>query len=110
MAKKRRALQRARPIAGGDISDSDLATLEQLFKALADENRILMLHQLAREVYMPGVEFSRYVGTTQSQTSYHLKQLADAGLIEGERNGRYIYYHIVDGAFERLAQLFELAD
>ena len=37
--------------------------------------------------------------------SYHLKQLADAGVVARERRGRFSYDALVDGALDQIAAL-----
>lgn len=75
-------------------------------KAIADGTRVIMLNAFANEEYLSVSDLSAPLGISQSRASYHIKQLVDAGLIEGERNGNFIWYRLVDGAFEQLAGLF----
>lgn len=42
-------------------------------------------------------------GAKQSTVSHHLKVLREAGLIEGERHGRYTYYRLCSGALSEIA-------
>ena len=45
------------------------------------------------------------LGLKQSTTSYHLKQLLDAGIIERERRGSTPTSTVTPGALERVGQL-----
>jgi ArsR family transcriptional regulator len=99
------ALESAKPV-GEWLDAADVDNLEKVFKALADGFRILMLNSLAREEYVSVSEFAAHLGLSQSRTSYHVKQLVEAGLIRGERNGNFVWYSLVDGALERVAALF----
>jgi ArsR family transcriptional regulator, arsenate/arsenite/antimonite-responsive transcriptional repressor len=40
---------------------------------------------------------------SQPTISHHLKVLREAGLIDSERRGTWVYYRIVPGALERMA-------
>jgi ArsR family transcriptional regulator len=78
-----------------------------VFKALADPHRVQIVSMLALtdEEYSVNA-IAEWLGVGQSHTSYHLKQLADAGVIGGIREGNYVWYQLVDGALEKLASLF----
>jgi ArsR family transcriptional regulator len=50
-------------------------------------------------------EFEELLGLKQSTTSYHLKQVLDAGIIARERRGKYAYFSVTPGALERVREL-----
>ena len=50
-------------------------------------------------------EFVPTLGLAQPTVSYHLKQLAEAGLLERERRGTFAFYRLAPGALERLSGL-----
>ena len=74
------------------------------FALLADPVRLRLLSLLASaptgEVCV--CELVEPLGRSQPTISHHLKILADAGLIEGEKRGRWVWYRVVR---DRLAQL-----
>jgi ArsR family transcriptional regulator len=45
------------------------------------------------------------LGLAQPTVSYHLKQLARAGLVEREQRGTFAYYRVAPGALEQAAAL-----
>jgi len=47
-------------------------------------------------------EFVGPLGKSQPTVSHHLKVLGDAGLVEGDRRGKWVWYRLVPG---RLAAL-----
>jgi ArsR family transcriptional regulator len=71
----------------------DTARAAALFHALADEIRVevvtLLLHG-ERCV----CELMDDLGLAQSRLSWHLKTLADAGIISGRKEGRWVYYSL----------------
>jgi ArsR family transcriptional regulator len=50
-------------------------------------------------------DFELTLGLKQSLTSYHLKQLVEAGLVGRQRRGTYSYYRVVPGALDRVGAL-----
>ena len=70
--------------------------LAAALKALADENRLLILKLLGRRDYCVRA-LARQLGVSQAAVSQHLKVLREAGLISGEKRGYFIHYR-VDGA------------
>jgi ArsR family transcriptional regulator len=43
---------------------------------------------------------------SQPTVSYHLKQLAEAGIVTRERRGTFAYYELAPDALERLRAVF----
>lgn len=95
------------PLARTALSDAQADELEQVFKALADRHRVKILNRLiaAGEDAVCVCEFTETLALKQPTVSYHLRQLADAGLISRERRGTFAYYRLIPGALERIATL-----
>ena len=82
-----------------------------LFKALADSHRLKILTILEREVRC-NCHLQDLLDLAPNLLSYHLKILREAGLIVGERRGRWIDYSIAPGAkslFQASAPTLEVA-
>ena len=78
---------------------SDTARAAQLFHALSDEIRldvIALLQGGERCV----CELMDELDMAQSRLSWHLKTLADAGILEARREGRWNYYSLNRGALD----------
>jgi ArsR family transcriptional regulator len=87
---------------GGVVSSTDLETISleqqvELFKALADPNRLEILSILARTVRC-NCHLQDLLDLAPNLLSYHLRILREAGLIVGERRGRWIDYSIAPEA------------
>jgi ArsR family transcriptional regulator len=94
------------PLARPTLSDAEAAELEQLFKALADRNRVKILNLLVQaEAPVCVCDFVPPLGLKQPTVSYHLKLLVDAGLLTREPRGTYAYYSLAPGALERVGAL-----
>jgi ArsR family transcriptional regulator, arsenate/arsenite/antimonite-responsive transcriptional repressor len=67
------------------------------FRALGDETRLLLL-----ELLSPGeqcvADLMDRTGLGQSLVSHHLRTLRTAGLVHARRDGRWIYYSLVEPA------------
>ncbi|MFN2504649.1 MAG: ArsR/SmtB family transcription factor [Acidimicrobiales bacterium] len=91
-------------VLSAPLSEEQSAVLARDFAVLSDPVRLRLLSLLAStpageacvcELVLP-------VGRSQPTVSHHLKILAEAGLIIGEKRGRWVWYRPVP---ERLAEL-----
>jgi ArsR family transcriptional regulator, arsenate/arsenite/antimonite-responsive transcriptional repressor len=80
-------------------------------KAIADPVRwkaLQFLREPAPSTCNPGAagvcgcDFETVLGLAQPTVSHHMKVLVDAGLVTGEKHGRWVFYHLVPEAFEQL--------
>lgn len=67
--------------------------LEQVFKAVADRNRLRIL-KLLENKRMCVCELAFVLGIKQPSVSRHLKKLKEAGLIDNEQDGKWTNYTI----------------
>lgn len=81
---------------------NDSTTIE-LFRALADPVRWAIVNEL-RSGTRCACTLSDVAGVSPSLLSHHLKSLREAGLITGERRGKWIDYTLVAEAFHQLAE------
>jgi len=72
--------------------------------ALSDPTRILILYAL-HERSLNVTELTNELGVPQPTTSRHLKVLRERGLVETERQGTMITYHLADN---RIIQAMDL--
>jgi ArsR family transcriptional regulator len=92
------------PALSSPLSEERAADLARDFAVLADPVRLRLLSLIAS---VPAgeacvCELVEPVDRSQPTVSHHLKILADAGLIAGEKRGRWVWYRPVP---DRLAQL-----
>jgi ArsR family transcriptional regulator, arsenate/arsenite/antimonite-responsive transcriptional repressor len=95
------------PIVRPALDDAEAGELERVFKALADRHRVKIVNLLASAGDEPVCvcDLVSTLGLKQPSVSYHLKQLADAGLIERERRGTFGYYRLTAGALAHVGRL-----
>jgi ArsR family transcriptional regulator, arsenate/arsenite/antimonite-responsive transcriptional repressor len=87
----------AAPLAQDDAED--LATV---FAAMADPVRLRLLSLVADAGEVCSCNLLEPLGKSQPTISHHTKVLAEAGLIRGEKRGRWVWWQIVP---ERLAEV-----
>ena len=99
------------PLAVAGMSSEDAATTAEVFKALADPNRIRIVNLLANtEGPVCVCDLTPQLGLSQPTVSFHLKKLATAGLLRREQRGVWAYYSIDRSALDRLATVFRLEE
>lgn len=72
------------------------AALESVFKVLANNTRLRMLHALARAGQLCVGELADELDMKPQAVSNQLQRLADRGIVEARREGLQILYSIVD--------------
>ena len=75
-----------------------------VFKALADENRMLILRLLLRRNCCVRA-LSRQLDISEAAVSQHLKVLREAGLILGEKSGYFTHYTVNRPALHALSDM-----
>ncbi|WP_279388260.1 ArsR/SmtB family transcription factor [Melghiribacillus thermohalophilus] len=67
---------------------------EKKYKAVADQKRLQILHELTQNGSVCVCELVEKMGMLQSKLSYHLKILLEAELIKKETKGTWSYYSL----------------
>jgi DNA-binding transcriptional ArsR family regulator len=79
------------------LIDNGRATeLEGLFKVLANDTRLRLLHALTRAGELCVSELAAAVDMKPQAVSNQLQRLVDRGILGSTRNGTNIHYRIVD--------------
>jgi ArsR family transcriptional regulator len=76
------------------VDRDQAAPIARVFSALADETRLKIVKQLSEREYSVE-ELVKLLSIAQSTTSHHLRILKEAGLIQGDKRGRSIYYSLI---------------
>jgi ArsR family transcriptional regulator, arsenate/arsenite/antimonite-responsive transcriptional repressor len=84
------------------LAERHATELARTFGALSDPVRLRLLSLIASTDEICSCELQAPLGRSQPTISHHTKALADAGLISGEKRGRWVYWRVVP---ERLAAL-----
>jgi ArsR family transcriptional regulator len=91
-------------VLAAPLGETDAHELARGFAALADPARLQILSILAAspagEVCV--CELVDPLGKSQPTVSHHLKVLGDAGLVEGERRTKWVWYRLVPSRLDAL--------
>ncbi len=92
------------------IDETSAAELAQVFKALGDPVRLRLVSLIgARDGGEVCVcDLTSAFDLSQPTISHHLKVLREAGLIDSERRGTWVYYRLVPAALDRMAGLLSV--
>ncbi len=83
----------ARRVLG--IDERGIRQEAKRYKALGDETR-LKIYRVLEQGERCVCELMDLFEMNQSATSHNLKVLENAGLVEGRRKGKFVYYSAVD--------------
>jgi ArsR family transcriptional regulator len=87
----------AEPLAEGDAE-----RLASRFAALSDPVRLRLLSLIAASEQVCSCDLQGPLGRSQPTVSHHTKVLAEAGLITGEKKGRWVWWSVVPDAMSEL--------
>ena len=91
--------------SAAELSTAEAEGLAGLLKALADPVRLRLYSRIAGAAAEICVCDIQDVGVSQPTVSHHLRKLREAGLIDCERRGTWVYYWAVPGRLDLLDQL-----
>ena len=82
----------------------DLARVEKVSKALADETRLMIFEAISAQDQMSCSEIVALQGVTPATVSHHLKLLVEADLIECHREGQFVRSRVVPETIQEYAR------
>jgi len=77
------------------LSEEEATKLARLLGALADPVRLRLLSLVAAQGEVCSCDLEAPLGKSQPTISHHTKVLTDAGLVVGERRGRWTWWRVV---------------
>ncbi|MGH9299836.1 MAG: ArsR/SmtB family transcription factor, partial [Acidimicrobiales bacterium] len=89
-------------LVGAPLSVADAGELANVLAALADPVRLRLLSLVSSRVEVCSCELEAPLAKSQPTISHHTKVLADAGLLVGEKRGRWMWWRVDP---ERLAEV-----
>jgi ArsR family transcriptional regulator, arsenate/arsenite/antimonite-responsive transcriptional repressor len=100
------------PLARQPLTAGEAAELAGVFKALADPVRLRLLSLIAS--YRGGevcvCDMTSSFEVTGPTISHHLKVLREAGLIDSQRRGTWVYYWVIPAMLDRIGGVFAPAE
>jgi ArsR family transcriptional regulator, lead/cadmium/zinc/bismuth-responsive transcriptional repressor len=88
------------------LSFIDAVKVMALFKVLANDTRIRMLHHLVRSREASVTDIAKTLGMKPQAVSNQLQRLSDTGMVASRRDGNNVYYRVKNGC---VAPLLDLA-
>lgn len=85
----------------GNHSPLSLERAARLFRALGDEARLSLLSLISKEEYCV-TEIAEQTGEGASTISQRLRLLRSEGLVKRRREGKHLYYSLVDSHIQNL--------
>jgi len=97
------------PVTRGPLDATQATIFAPMFKALGDPVRLRLLSMIASagggEVCV--CDLTGAFALTGPTISHHLKVLREAGLVDSDRRGTWVYYRLVPAALAVLAGLLD---
>ena len=91
-------------VLAAPLSLPDAEVLARGFAALADPVRLRLLSMIAACDEVCSCDLLQPLGKSQPTISHHTKALAEAGLITGDKRGRWVYWSVVPERVDALRQ------
>lgn len=87
------------------LTPEQASELMTIFKVLANDTRLRLLHALARVGELCVTDLAEAVDMTPQAVSNQLQRLVDRRILGARRNGNHIFYRIVDPCVKSLLDL-----
>jgi ArsR family transcriptional regulator len=95
------------PLADEALDEARATELAAAFAALADPVRLRLFSLVASGGEVCSCDLLAPLGRSQPTISHHTKILAEAGLIVGEKRGRWVWWSAVPERVDALASLLD---
>lgn len=92
-------------IVAAPLAQEEAEVLAAAFAALGDPVRLRLFSMIASAGETCSCDMQEPLGKSQPTVSHHTKALAEAGLITGEKRGRWVYWRVAPGYLELLRQV-----
>jgi ArsR family transcriptional regulator, arsenate/arsenite/antimonite-responsive transcriptional repressor len=83
------------PLTATPLSTAEAARLAAVFAALGDPTRLRLLSLVAANGEVCSCDLEEPLGRSQPTVSHHTRILAEAGLLQGEKRGRWTWWRVV---------------
>ncbi|WP_435819714.1 ArsR/SmtB family transcription factor [Micromonospora taraxaci] len=108
MSKQDVPLACCAPLAVRPMDAEQAAVVAPMFKALGDPVRLRLMSMIASVPEMCVCDLTPAFDLSGPTISHHLKVLREAGLVDSERRGTWVWYRVQPEAFRQLGALLDL--
>lgn len=96
------------PIAVRPMDADQAAAVAPMFKALGDPVRLRLMSMIASVPEICVCDLTPAFDLSGPTISHHLKVLREAGLVDSERRGTWVWYRVRPEAFRQLGTLLDI--
>lgn len=96
------------PLAVRPLDADQAAGVAPMFRALGDPVRLRLMSMIASVPEMCVCDLTSAFELSGPTISHHLKVLREAGLVDTERRGTWVWYRVKPEAFRQLGALLEV--
>jgi ArsR family transcriptional regulator len=95
------------PLLDAPLDQAEAERLAAMLKVIADPARLRLLGLIAAQAEGETCvcQLTEPLGLSQPTVSHHLKVLHEAGLLEREKRGSWVYYGVVPDALAVLSEV-----
>ena len=88
-----------------ELKEQNTLEVAKIFKALSDETRIKIAYSLYLEEELCVCDVGNIVGASTAAVSHHLRLLNKQGIAKYRKEGKLVYYSLVDDLVKQLIKL-----
>lgn len=77
------------------LTEDEATEVAAMYAALSDPVRLRLFSMIAGAGEMCSCDLTEPLGRSQPTISHHTKVLSEAGLIRGEKRGRWVWWQVV---------------
>ena len=96
------------PLTVKPLDSAQAADIAPMFKALGDPVRLRLMSLIASSAEVCVCDLTGAFDVSGPTISHHLRVLREAGLVDCERRGTWVYYWVRREAFRQLGALLEI--
>ncbi|MFG3419697.1 ArsR/SmtB family transcription factor [Micromonospora sp. NPDC049460] len=97
------------PIAVRPLDADQAAVVAPMFKALGDPIRLRLMSMIASVPEICVCDLTPAFDLSGPTISHHLKVLREAGLVDSDRRGTWVWYRVRPEAFRQLGALLDIS-
>ncbi|MCM3665396.1 metalloregulator ArsR/SmtB family transcription factor [Mesobacillus subterraneus] len=89
----------------GELNEQNTSEAAKIFKALSDETRIKIAYALYIEKELCVCDVAAIVNSSTATASHHLRLLKNLGLAKYRKEGKLVFYSLIDDHVKQLIYL-----
>jgi len=93
------------PFGSGELSEAGASEMARIFGVLSDPTRLRILALIASDAEVCSCALEEPIQRSQPTISHHTKVLAEAGLITGEKRGRWMWWSVVPQRLKEVSRI-----